>query len=131
MTQLRPVDWDVDTDKEGNPLWKHIPITYTGPRALLHILYTIRDTRVVTDQPHSANTPKQSALNGFKTAITSYFQDDAWWKAKQVSGGRRRMKFLHVEDWLKYASDSTKARWYREFPEWEEQDKQRQEVIVG
>lgn len=131
MTQLRPVDWDVDTDKEGNPLWKHIPISYTGPQALLHILYTIRDTGVVTDQPRSANAPKRQSLAGFKTAITTYFQDEAWWKTKQVSGGRRRMRFLHVEDWLKYASDSTKARWYRDFPEWEEQDKQRQEVIVG
>lgn len=131
VTQLRPVDWDVDTDKEGNPLWKHIPISYTGPQALLHILYTIRDTGVVTDQPRSANAPKRQSLAGFKTAITTYFQDEAWWKTKQVSGGRRRMRFLHVEDWLKYASDSTKARWYRDFPEWEEQDKQRQEVIVG
>lgn len=131
VTQLRPVDWDVDTDKDGNPLWKRIPLTYTGPQALLQILYTIRDTGVVTDQPRSNNVPKRQAITGFKTAVVTYFQDEALWKAKQMSGGRRRMRFLYVEDWLKYASDSTKARWYRDFPEWEEQDKQRQEVIVG
>lgn len=131
LRQLRPVDDKNDMDIYGKKLKLRIPDTFSCISSLHKALIESLGGASALSQRDLTTYKQQAVTNGL---IRLYGKKYA--EAKQIrmgSAGVRanRIPLLFRDDWLKYASDETKARWYKEHPEWEEQDKQRQEVIVG
>lgn len=132
VDKLRPVNWTKDTDKEGKPLWKRIPTTYRAPKLLLQILMTIQQNQgAITEEPDTRIRVGQQAAIGLRQAISDTFGSEyAIPKQAVDKTNARRMRVMLVEDWIKYASDETKERWYNKFPEWREQDEQKTDTII-
>lgn len=132
IEKLRPVDWTKDTDKEGKPLWKHIPRTYRSPKLVLQILMTIQQNQgIITSEPDTRIRVGQQAAIGLKQAIQDNFGSEYANPKQAVDGtNARRMRVMLVDDWIKWASKETKERWYNKFPEWREQDEQKTEIML-
>ena len=132
IDKLRPVDWSNDKDRNGKPLWKHIPRTYRSPKLVLQILMTIQQNQgIITSEPDARIRVGQQAAIGLKQAISETFGPEYAIPKQAVDGtNARRMRVMLVDDWLEWASKETKEYWYNKFPEWREWDEQTKETMV-
>lgn len=130
--RLRYVDWVQDTDINGDPLWKHTYPHMKCSSNLLNALAQIDQTGVPSINPPRVDIKlTKAAIRDFSSALIKLYGPNAA-EAKQKVGETRarRMPYLLVEDWIKWASKETKERWYNKFPEWREQDEQKTEIML-